>query len=294
MRHLFLSLGVLALVWGVLPAASEAADDPVVAVVNGDKVLRSEVEAAHEALPDQYRQMPIEAIYEPLLARVIDLHLLEQEALKEDIEKKPDVQEALARARIQVLRQQVLEVAVAEGSTDARLHQAYDAMKAQPGFAYEEVHAEHILLKTKEEADAVIADLAKGADFAVLAKEKSIDPSAKQNGGDLGYFSQGTMVKEFADAAYSMPVGTVGKEPVQTQFGWHVIKVLDKRQHVPTFEEKEPEVRQEVAKEIVTALVEKVRTGAKIERFSLDGTPVEAAPTAPATPAPAAPASKAN
>jgi peptidyl-prolyl cis-trans isomerase C len=290
MRHLLVSLGALALVGAGAPTLSFAADDPIVAVVNGDKVMRSEVEAAHAALPDQYRQMPIEAIYDPLLSRVIDSHLLEQQAIKENIEKRPDVQEALARARVQVLRQEVLEVAVQEGSTDARLHQAYDAMKTQPGFAFEEVHAEHILLKTKDEADAVIADLSKGADFATLAKEKSIDPSAKQNGGDLGYFSAGTMVKEFADAAFAIPVGTIGKDPVQSQFGWHVIKVVDKREHIPTFQEKEQEVRQEVAKEIVTALLEQVRTGAKIERFNLDGTPVEAAPAAPAGAAPAAPA----
>ncbi len=289
MRHLLVSLGALALVGVAVPASSRAADDPVVAIVNGDKVMRSEVEAAREALPQQYRQMPLEAIYDPLLARVIDSHLLEQQALKEDIEKRPDVQEALAQARLQVLRQQLIEIAVKEGSTDERLHQAYDAMKSQPGFAYPEVHAEHILLKTKDEADAVIADLSKGADFSTLAKEKSIDPSAKQNGGDLGYFSEGTMVKEFADAAFQIPVGTVGKEPVQTQFGWHVIKVLDKREHVPTFQEKEQEVRQEVAKEIVTALLQQVRDGAKIERFNLDGTPIEAAaPAAPAAPAPKA------
>ena len=101
------------------PPLSWAADDPVVAIVNGDKVMRSEVEAAREALPQQYRQMPLEAIYDPLLARVIDSHLLEQQALKEDIEKRPDVQEALAQARLQVLRQQVIEIAVKEGSTDA-------------------------------------------------------------------------------------------------------------------------------------------------------------------------------
>ncbi len=288
MRHLLVSLGALALVGVGAPAASWAADDPVVAIVNGDKVMRSEVEAARESLPQQYRQMPLEAIYDPLLARVIDSHLLEQQALKEDIEKRPDVQEALAQARLQVLGQQVIEIAVKEGSTDQRLQQAYDAMKSQPGFASPELHAEHILLKTKEEAEAVIADLSKGADFAALAKEKSIDPSAQQNGGDLGYFSEGTMVKEFADAAFQIPVGTVGKDPVQTQFGWHVIKVLDKREHIPTFQEKEQEVRQEVAKEIVTALLGKVRSDAKIERFNLDGTPIEAAPAAPAAPAPKA------
>ncbi len=112
-----------------------------------------------------------------------------------------------------------------------------------------------------------------GADFAELAKEKSTGPSGPQ-GGDLGYFKKGQMVPEFGDAAFAMEVGSTSPEPVKTQFGFHVIKVEDKRTVEPTFEESEPQIRQEVARTIVTDLVEELREGAKIERFNMDGTPM--------------------
>jgi peptidyl-prolyl cis-trans isomerase C len=146
-------------------------------------------------------------------------------------------------------------------------------MKGQPGFAYEEVHARHILVGSEAEARDIIKQLDAGADFAELAKAKSTDPSAKTNGGDLGYFRRDAMVPEFAEAAFTIKPGTIDQEPVKTQFGWHVIKVEDRRQTVPPFAEKEPELREQVAREIVTALVASARSGAKIERFNLDGTP---------------------
>ena len=119
----------------------------------------------------------------------------------------------------------------------------------------------------------VIKQLQGGADFATLAKEKSTDPSAKTNGGDLGYFRREAMVPEFAEAAFTIPPGTIGDKPVKSQFGWHVIKVEDRRQSIPTFEEKEAELRDQLSREIVNALLADVRKGATIEVFAIDGTP---------------------
>jgi peptidyl-prolyl cis-trans isomerase C len=132
-------------------------------------------------------------------------------------------------------------------------------------------------VKSKEEADAVIKELQNGADFATLAQQRSTGPSAS-NGGDLGFFRRDQMVPAFADAAFALQPGQFTAEPVQTQFGWHVIKVFERRTVEPTFEESEPQLRQEVAREIVTALVSDLHEGAKIERFNFDGTPVQDKP----------------
>jgi peptidyl-prolyl cis-trans isomerase C len=286
MRRLLLAttaaLAVLALVG---PArAQDAAADPVVATVNGAQIHKSDVEAAYETLPQQYRQMPLEAIFEPLLDRVIDSRLLLAEADERNLAEEPEVQAEIEQARENVLRDSLVEQAIEQGTSEERLRAAYDSMKSQPGFASEETRASHILLASEAEAQEVLKQLEGGADFAALAKEKSTDPSAKTNAGDLGYFKRDQMVPEFAEAAFTIEPGTVGKAPVKSQFGWHVIRVEDRRQTVPSFEEKQPELREQLAREIVTALLTDVREGASIERFNLDGTPKAAAPAAPAAP----------
>jgi len=272
MRRLVLATSALAVLTLGAPVRAQT-EDPVVAIVNGTQIKRSALEAAHEQLPDQYRQMPLEQLYDPLLDRVIDSQLLLVEAQKQKIGESPEVQAEVARARDNVLRDNLVQQAIDQGTTPEKLQTAYNALKSQPGFASEEVHARHILVADEATARDVLKQLQGGADFATLAKEKSTDPSAQSNGGDLGYFKREAMVPEFAEAAFKIEPGTVGAEPVKSQFGWHVIKVEDRRQTVPTFEEKEPELREQVAREIVNALVADMREGAKIERFNADGTP---------------------
>jgi len=252
---------------------ASAADDPVVAVVEGEQVRRSELEAVQAQLPEQYRQLPLALIYEPLLARVIDRRLLAREAERRKLDARPEVQEALARARREILGDHLLEVTIGEALTPERLQQAYAVARAQPGFAVEEVRARHILLKTEAEAKEVIAALAGGADFAELAKKRSIDPSAQQNDGDLGFFRRDTMVEPFAEAAFALEPGQTTREPVQTRFGWHVIRVEERRSAAPTFEEKEPELKEQVARETINALVAELRAKAKVQRFAIDGSP---------------------
>ena len=259
------------------PAATQPAD-PIVAIVNGAEIRRSELEVTQRRLPEQYRQLPLQVIFDPLLDQVINGRLLAAEAKKRQLESRPEVQAAIAAATEEVLRDNLVEQTVQAGATPDKLRAAYDTLKTQPGFASEEVHARHVLVASEGEAREVLAQLGTGADFGELAKTRSTDPSAKTNGGDLGYFGRDAMVPEFADAAFTIPPGTVGKDPVQSQFGWHVIKVEDRRQTVPTFEEKEPELREQVAREIVNALVTQIRGDAKVERFSLDGTPSTQAP----------------
>jgi peptidyl-prolyl cis-trans isomerase C len=274
------AVGLLAIGSAALAQDQTTADNPVVATVDGNDILRSDVEAVMRTLPDQMRQAPIDQIYPMLLDRVIDFKLLEFEAEKSDLADDPDLQPALAQARAAVLRDAMLRKKVEEGSTDEALKARYEELKKGDGFSYEEVHARHILLASEDDAKAVIAELEGGADFEALAKEKSTGPSGPQ-GGDLGYFKQGQMVPEFGNAAFSMDIGSTSAEPVKTQFGFHVIKVEDKRKVEPSFEETEPQIRQEVAREIVTALVEDLREGVAIERYNLDGTPMAASEEGP-------------
>jgi peptidyl-prolyl cis-trans isomerase C len=284
-----LSLGLVA--FG-LPANAQQAgppDDPVVAIVDGTKVRRSDVEAVARSLPEQYRQVPFAQMYGMLLDRAIDFRLLANAAAEQDLEDDPDVQAALAKARANVLRDAYIRQQIDEGTTAEKLRARYDDLKDDEGFAKEEVHARHILVGSEDEARKIIAELGGGGDFAALAGEHSVDPSARTNGGDLGFFRRAQMVPEFAEAAFALEPGERTQEPVQTQFGWHVIEVLDRRTGAPSFEETEPRLRQEVAREIVTALVADLRDGAEIERFNLDGSPMQAAPEAgPDEPAPEA------
>ena len=276
-----LGLSLLATpVWAQQPVAD---DDTVVAIVNGEPIQRAELEAVARGLPEQFRQMPMQMLYGVLLDRVIDFRLLSDEAERVGMGDEPEVEEALARARADVLRDALVEQKIAEGTTEERLRELYDGLRQSDDFAQEEVHARHILLESEADARAVIEELQGGADFATLAQARSTGPSAP-SGGDLGYFQRGQMVPEFGEAAFSLESGAITTEPVQTQFGWHVIKVLDRRTAEPTFAESEPQLRQDLAREIVTALVGDLREDAEIERFNIDGTPLEVAPEAGAAP----------
>ncbi|MGH1480079.1 MAG: peptidylprolyl isomerase [Geminicoccales bacterium] len=266
------AIGLVALTTTAFAQEQAGADDTVVATINGTEIFRTDVEFAAQALPEQMRQVPMEQIYPMLLDRVIDFKLLEVAAEDQKLGDDPEIQPALAQARANVLRDAMLRKTIDARTTDEALQTQYEALKAGEGFSYEEVHARHILLASEEDAKAVITDLEGGADFAELAKEKSTGPSGPQ-GGDLGYFKQGQMVPEFGDAAFTMEIGSTSAEPVKTQFGFHVIKVEDKRKVEPTFEETEPQIRQEVARTVVTELVAELREGAEIERFNMDGSP---------------------
>ncbi|WGF90046.1 peptidylprolyl isomerase [Marinivivus vitaminiproducens] len=262
--------------------AQEEGGDPVVARVNGVEVHRSEVDAAAAELPEQFRQMPPQALYTPLLERVIDTKLLAARAEDEKLGDDPAVKRDLDRARASVLRDSLVVRTIEQEVSDDDLRARYDEMSAQPDFAYDEVNVRHILVGSEDEAKQVIADLDNGGDFATLANERSTDPSAKTNGGELGWIKQDAVVPEFGAAAFAMEKGQRSEAPVQTQFGWHVIEVTDKRQTTPSFEEIEPQLRQEAAREVLTAMMEDLRSGAEIERFNADGSPMPPPDAAPA------------
>ncbi len=260
-----LSLPLLAtMLFAAAPGlAQEQTTDRVIAEVNGVAIHESQIDAAYAELPEQYRQLPKEALLGPLRERLIDDELLRMEAERLKLDEDARVKREIARAKARVMRAALLEKVIEEASTEERLQAAYEKMKAQPDFAVEEARISHILLKSEEDARAVIKELDGGADFAALAKERSEGPSGPK-GGDLGYLKKQALVPEFANVAFALEPGSYTKDPVQTRFGWHVIKLEDKRRNVPSFQEVENQVREQVAREAITSYLEEARAKAEI------------------------------
>lgn len=240
------------------PAPAPVAPDTVLVTVGGAKITQADLEAASADLGSQFAQLPPEQRRLATLAALIDIKAL---AAKGEAEKLAD--DAETARRIAFLRERALHNAYFEkhgiaAITDAEVRARYDKEVAAMT-PVEELHAKHILVPTKEEAEAAIKELDAGKDFDALAAEKSTGPTGPQ-GGDLGFFGPGQMVPAFETAAYALEPGTYTKEPVQTQFGWHVIKVLEKRpQQPPAFEQVSDQVRQVVMREKYVELVQAAR-----------------------------------
>ena len=271
----------------VRAAEEPKAEDPVVARVDGSDIRRSDVVAAYETLPPPYRSLPFEQLYDTLLDNVISSRLMVEAARKQGLESEDDVKQRIQRAADRVLTEAYLTRLIDNAVTDEALKAAYDDFKTS-FTPEEEVRARHILVATEDEAKAIKAELDKGGDFAKIAADKSTDPGAA-NGGDLGFFTADRMVKPFADAAFAMKPGEIS-DPVQSQFGWHVIKLEERRkQPVPSFEDKKQELEVQLQREAVDDALEALKADAKVERLA------ETMPEAPASEAPAseAPASEA-
>jgi peptidyl-prolyl cis-trans isomerase C len=239
-----------------------AADDQVVAIVNGEEIRISDVMQMIARLPQNVQIQALQNM-PAMIERTVDLELILRAAERSGLEEDPEVQAQIQTIVDDVLRQSYLERLAAREVTDADVRAAYDAyIEANPA---EEVSARHILVETEEEAQAIVGQLEEGADFAELAKEKSTGPTGER-GGDLGYFKRGQMVEPFAEAAFSLEPGTYTEEPVKTQFGWHVIKVEDKRaSEPPAFEEMAPQLRQQLEQAAIQDHLAELRGNAEIE-----------------------------
>lgn len=246
-------------------------ENPVVARVGGQELRFDEVMALMQDLPQQYRQVPINVLYPMLVRRAVNNRLLLEAAKETDVAESEDLKaevEAFRRSRIlEYFLLDRIDAEIADSALQARYEEYVKTADPEPA-----IHARHILLKTEDEARAVLKELEEGADFAELAMQKSTGPSGPQ-GGDLGFFQKGQMVPEFEAAAFAMEPGDVSESPVKTQFGWHVIKIEGRREH-PTFEEKEEELRQEMSGEVIQGLIAELREGAEIEEFQIDGSPL--------------------
>jgi len=260
----------------VLPAASgcsknssseapASASDLVIARVNGVDIKQSDLALAEEDVGADMQAASPEAKREHLISYLADIIMVTQAADKKNVADNPDFKRRLAFLRNKLLMGYELQQEAKTALTDEALHQTYDeAVKSMSG--QEEVRARHILVEGEDEAKAILEQLKAGADFATLAKEKSKDPGAAE-GGDLGYFTKDQMVPEFADVAFKMYPGQLSN-PVKTQFGWHVIKLEDKRtRQPPEFEKVKDQIEAYLARKVQSDFIAKLRQSAKVERL---------------------------
>ena len=264
-----LAIGLLA----GLPVRAEESN-PVLAKVNGAEIRASDLALAEEELGPSLAQMDPATKKENVLSFLIDMKIVSKEAEDKKIADRDDFKTRLAFARNRLLMDNLLAVEGKAATTDENMKKVYeDAAKQITG--EQEVHARHILVETEDQAKKIEDQLKKGADFAELAKKESKDPGAS-DGGDLGFFTKEQMVPEFSTAAFALEPGKIS-DPVKTQFGWHVIKVEEKRtRKAPDFEQVKPQIETYVVRKAQADYVAKLRTAAKVERMDK---PAEAAKT---------------
>lgn len=246
---------------GVAEAASELNADTVLAVVNGEEITLGHVIALTSRLPERFQALPDADLYQGVLEQ-----LIQQSALAEGMDRdtrsvqlaiENEVRALLATEKLKAVE----EAAVTEEAVQAAYEQKYANAPTE-----QEWRAQHILVQTEDEAKAIVEELKAGADFTELAKQKSTGPSGPA-GGDLGWQGKGRLVKPFEDAMTALEPGEIS-EPVQTQFGWHVIKLNEVREKPrPTLEEVRPEIERELKEAAVQKALQEAAQSAKIERI---------------------------
>lgn len=272
----FVALGLALPVSGALaqapqPAAPPAAAAPiapgtVVARIDGIDITEREVQIAREDLGDRMRQVPPAQQREYLIGFVADLKLGARAAERAKLADGPDFAARLAFYRAKVLMDEYMMREAAKAATPEAARKLFDDT-VKTLTPEEEVRARHILVEKEEEAKAALERIRKGEDFAKLAGELSRDPGSKVEGGDLGYFTKERMVPQFSEAAFKLKAGEVS-EPVQSQFGWHVIKVEDRRSRpLPAFEEVKDEIDTYLRRRAQQEVVMGLRKDLKLERL---------------------------
>jgi len=240
--------------------------DPVVIQVDGTDIRQSDVLAALENLPPQYAQVPQETLIKAVVEKLIDSTLVANRARAAGLDKDPAYLVARSRAELQLLEQFFIQRLVARRVTERAVRRRYQRDRKSL-VREKQVRARHILVKTRQAALNVINELRQGKNFARLAQKYSTGPS-KTKGGDLGYFKREQMRAPFSKAAFALPKGAYSKAPVQTKYGWHVIKVEDiKGAAPPRFEEVRAELEQKMLDEVIKKEIESLRKGANIKRF---------------------------
>src|SRR3954447_11168727 len=258
------SMAIAAVLLGGTALRAEEAN-PVLAKVNGAEIRASDVALAEEELGPSLAQMDPASKKENVLSFLIDMKIVSKEAEDKKIAERDDFKTRLAFARNRLLMDNLLAAEGKAATTDDNMKKFYeDAAKQISG--EQEVHARHILVETEDQAKKIEDEPKKGADFAELAKKESKDPGAS-DGGDLGFFTKDQMVPEFSAVAFALEPGKIS-DPVKTQFGWHVIKVEEKRtRKAPDFEQVKPQIETYVVRKAQADYVAKLRQTAKVERM---------------------------
>src|ERR1700733_1702899 len=264
--------GALAVV--LLAGLPVRADDtnPVLAKVNGSEIRQSDVALAEEELGPSLAQMDPATKKDNLLAFLIDMKIVSKAAEDKKVENNEEFKKRLAFARNRLLMESLLATEGKAATTDEAMKKDYDDAPKQITGEQED-QTRHILVETEDKAKEIKAQLDKGADFAELAKKESKDPGAS-DGGDLGFFTKDQMVPEFSAVAFALEPGKIS-DPVKSQFGWHIIKVEEKRaRKAPDFEQVKSQIETYVTRKAQADYVAKLRETAKVERMDQ---PAEAA-----------------
>ena len=288
MTRFLIALGAFAIVSGLSglsgPALAQqgattpaAEDNPIVARVDGQEIRQSDVATAYSRLPDNYKQAPINVIFPQIVQQLVDGELLAVAGRADNLQDDPDVKRQMAEFEKVAIQQTYMNRLIQNGIEEEVVRENYDATIGKTEGPLE-VRASHILVEDEKDATDIIKAIQGGKDFADLARDRSTGPSAPR-GGDLGYFVRSAMVQPFADAAFALKPGDLGPDPVKTEFGWHIIKVVDKRRKpAPSFEESRGQIEQQLTRELITAHMAELRANAKVELFNVDGSPIEVAP----------------
>jgi peptidyl-prolyl cis-trans isomerase C len=245
------------------PAAAQ--EKIIVATVDGENIYSSDVVMLFQTLPEQYRQAGLGQMADQIVERLIEQTLISNAARKSGLTETAEVKRRIKVLSDGVLQQMYLDSKIGEQLTDDALKAAYREQIAGAKRP-EEIRARHILVKTEAEAKKIIAELGDKGDFAAAAKKHSTGPSGVK-GGDLGFFSDGMMVPEFSNAAFALKAGEFTKAPVKTQFGWHIIKLEERRKaEAAPFNEVAPKLRQELGRKAYEKIVGDLRATAKISK----------------------------
>ncbi|KAJ57294.1 peptidylprolyl isomerase [Actibacterium mucosum KCTC 23349] len=245
--------------FGIAALAQDA--NTVVATVGGQDITLGQMIVMTTQLPEQYRQLPDDVLFQAVLDQ-----LVRQTAMAQTIDGKLSLEAQLAfeNQRMSFLANEALAIAAGGAVTDETVQAEYQKLYVDAP-TEEEFNASHILVETEEEAIAIKEELDGGADFAGLAREKSTGPSGP-NGGSLGWFGTGMMVKPFEDAVLSLSVGQVS-DPVETQFGWHVIILIDKRaKPAPELAQVRGEIENQLRQSAVEAEIERVLAATTVDK----------------------------
>ena len=263
---------LLGLVLPLLPGDGARAQEEAhveVVTVNGQASTLNLVGDIIGQLPDELRRRPLREYYDRVVDDIIDTRLAAEAARSSGLAEDPLLAELAMRASDRILAEAWVNGKIRERITEARIERRYRDMLNDVA-SREEVHARHILVPSREEAEAAIRRLAGGEDFAALAGELSTGPSGP-NGGDLGWFGRGAMVPAFEEAAFALGKGGVSETPVETQFGWHVIRVEDQRTApAPELDEVRDRIYHTLSLDEARAIMADLRSGAEITRMSFD------------------------
>lgn len=251
--------------------------NPVVGSVDGRLIYLSDVGRLLRTLPEDARELPFDRVMPTLIDRLIDHAVLAMAARRIGLDRRPDIQRDMQAAADTVLENALIDTFTPSRVNDAAILARFNLLHANRP-PTDQVRARHILVATEAEAKAIILDLKKGADFAAIARARSKDPDGKA-GGDIGFFSRDRVWPGFADVAFSLQPGETSQVPVHNEFGWHVVRVEERRLLAPpTLGEIREQLRDELVNITIDQLVAEARSNAIVHRFNLDGSEIDPNP----------------